>query len=108
MLSITPAYLKQSFSQSLIYVIIAYVCVIFRALVNSLRGEKMSKFIFTIIIASLCLAGCAVTGDEPGEDHRNWKAYTMTMRDLDREYQSGALTKTEYIQRKRELDALYQ
>ena len=65
----------------------------------------MGKILTILIVAIIFAAGCAVTDETPGTDRRNWKAYTMTMRALDREYQSGALTKTEYIQRKRELNA---
>ena len=43
-----------------------------------------------------------VPGDEPGMTPR----HKRIMRDLNREYQAGGLTKTEYIQRKRELKAL--
>ncbi|MGB2662223.1 MAG: hypothetical protein WBD04_07560 [Candidatus Omnitrophota bacterium] len=33
--------------------------------------------------------------------------YRRLMRDLDREYREGSLTRTEYIQRKREVNSLY-
>jgi hypothetical protein len=34
------------------------------------------------------------------------KRYVRQMRDLDDDYRSGGLTRTEYIQRKREIDSL--
>ena len=41
-----------------------------------------------------------------GEPQAKSARYEAAMRDLDREYQAGGLTKTEYIQRKREIDNL--
>lgn len=45
------------------------------------------------------------SGSEEGPQGKSVR-YEAAMRDLDREYQAGGLTKTEYIQRKREIDNL--
>jgi len=55
-------------------------------------------------------------GDEPRDEYEGYKEdseprgslqYHREMRDLNREYEAGGLTKTEYVQRKREIEALY-
>lgn len=60
-------------------------------------------------LAEGAVSGCEVEGsaDKPdgsreGKDAR----YERIMRDLEREYQAGDLTETEYIQRKREIENL--
>lgn len=43
-----------------------------------------------------------ITGASPKRSNVYWNA----LREIEREYQEGSLTKTEYIQRKRELDEM--
>ena len=43
----------------------------------------------------------------PHPEQENSVRYRQLLRDAEREYQEGALTRTEFIQRKRELNSLY-
>ena len=71
----------------------------------SFSGAAMAK-------AYVSETGMKKSLDEPtdSETGATWQPksarYEAAMRDLDREYQAGGLTKTEYIQRKREIDNL--
>ena len=57
-------------------------------------------------------AEMSISADHPGDvdleeaPEEKTNRYKRIMRDLNREYQEGSLTKTEYIQRKREIDNL--
>ncbi len=91
----------------------------------------MGKMFFTVLLPVIVCVWCCVAY---GEDRGNSKVndidftgakgpedecietsggsqhslnYRTRMRDLDKEYQQGGLTKTEYIQRKREIEKLY-
>ncbi len=63
-------------------------------------------------ILTLAGAGSATAGEDTcvpndsGEKDGSL-VYRRMMRDLDREYQRGELTRTEYIQRKREIEKDY-
>lgn len=63
---------------------------------------------FLLLVPALCSGGETSRDAADGSGGRDVSVkYRVAMRDLDRGYQTGLYTRTEYVQRKREIEALY-